>query len=1098
MLGWIFNSLSRRTALWVKEWNQASVDRKRLSYPLIEQVLRRAGERPALFLGFVWLTTTALSVGLGWAAPKYLGLRLIPTQWNPEELLTYFGTLWTLQGTIAALVYPIVIAFVAVLLQRRTTAKLSLRLYALDAAVVPAGSSAIALLTWMGIEYALLSYAPTEWLAAAMVGNSAWFVLNSILTGWFLYRTVRYLNDEERLQVFTRFAVHVTFPREVRAHLLGLIFSSAQDHKLIPGKGFTNEDAGPKVLLYPMSEGTPCVTVRCQKEQAITDVRLRLLAWGVSLWLRKAKKIKAAPSIAGLQPQYALLEIPIIPGATVEGEVVLCRVRDGEPPGPIASFLIRHSVVFGPPPQPDTSYSSNEILEELAFEALTLAEQKRFEAASETARGLADLHADLIRSGAFINDNGEHDNAALLPDPYGFGSRRIHERWLGVYRQLAETAVKDLSHDSTLYRRHCYLAYRIVESLKGQHLDILVYVLHLSTHLMYQLGNWWSAKVEEHGLVTHDALHGVTLPLPQGGTYDRALQTFIEGWEALELWERDEQPLSVPEAWAKNARHARFAAAQAEQTVRMLLGAVVRGDQAAALWLADSFLKWWDKHQHRFDRYQGYGHRNPLVTFACVEKKWPDVRKLLDAVPEGQQELTLAGEVISTVLRRYWSDLRLVLILILLDWTPANAPLDALTLELAIALLQGRNLKHGGRVDAGALTNPASVLFHLIRLQTVEREYEQMLDKVVDYAQDLRRPGMVAGRIHSTSGANDIDSLRLAQSQVLVAIAAAAMERLPELKGTVEKWTQNLQQLQRLKDLAQRLAASIDSEPFKEKRLVTVAVRTALGLLDNLDEAREWVRAALRDLESLAAQTHDETLKNAPISRSRLDLVGKTVSDYVLGPDNKVFPFTLAPTLEPVPEAGEEKSLAVSGIGKAPYTDPPLETESPSLLTWFSEQVSEAVAAFIIDDYLKMSGIQALRGDSETIFFEDLSSRAEALRDQGFTPILLVSARDAPKWAYPRRYQMQPTERLASILIRMPQPDDVAGVIGYFNNVPTHRIPLFGKNCYVVPKEHFKKLLYTTYANGSCVSVTATPEANHKLQLKFEWGFHAGSTFGTS
>ena len=1095
MLGWVFNGLSRRAALWVKEWNQTSVDRKRLSYPVIEQVLRRAGEHPALFLGLVWLAAATLSVGLGWAAPKYLGFYLIPSRWSPEELLTYFGTLWTLQGTVAALVYPIVIAFVAVLLQRRTTAKLSLRLYALDAAVVPAGSSAMALLTWMGIEYVLLSYAPVELLAAAMVGNSAWFVLNSLLTGWFLYRTVRYLNDEERLQVFTRFAVQVTFPRDVRAHLLGLIFASAQDHKLIPGKSFTSEDAGPKVLLYPMSEGTPCVTVRCQKEQAITDVRLRLLAWGVSLWLRNAKKVKAAPGIAGLQPQYALLEIPITPGATVEGEVVLCRVRDGKPPGPIASFLIRHSVVFGPPPRPDTSYSSNEILEELAFEALTLAEQRRFEAASETVRGLADLHADLIRSGAFINDKGEHDNAALLPDPYGFGSRRIHERWLGVYRQLAETAVRDLSHDPILYGRHCYLAYRIIGSLKGQHLDILVYVLHLSTHLIYRLGNWWSAKVEEHGIVTHDALHGVALPPPQGGIYDRALQTFIEGWEALNLWESDEHPASAHDAWARNSRYARFAAAQAEQTVRMLLGAVVRGDKAAALWLADAFLKWWDKHQHRLERYRGHDRQNPLITFACVEQKWSEVRLLLDAVPEGQQELTLAGEVISTLLRRYWSDLRLVLILILLDWTPANAPLDAFTLELAIALLQGRNLKHGGRVDADALTNPPNVLFRLIRVQTADRKYELLLDKLVDYAQDLRRPGMVAGRIHSTVGANDIDSLGVSQSQLLVAITDAAMERLPDLKGTVGKWAQNLQQLQRLKALAQRLAESIDSEPFKEKRLATMAVRTALGLRDNLDEARDWVKAALRDFESLATQTHDETLKNAPISRARLDLVGKTVSDYVLGSDNKVFPFTLTPVLELVLEAGEKKSLTVSGIDKAPYTDPPLELDSPSLLTRYNEHVSESIGAFVIDDYLKTSGIQPLRGDSETAFFEDLSSRARALREQGFTPILLVSARDAPELVQPWRHQVQETERIAGVSVRMRQADDVAGVVAYFNEVPTHRTPLFGENCYVVPGEHFEKLLYTTRANGSCISVTATPEANHKLQLKFEWGFRAGSTF---
>lgn len=524
MLGRAFNCLSRRVELWIKEWNQTSIDRKRLSYPAIERLLRHAGERPFLFVALIWLTAVSLSIGLGWAAPKYLGFcHLIPSGWNEAEQLTYFSTLWTLQGTIAALVYPIVIAFVAVLLQRRTTAKLSLRLYALDAAVVPAGTSAIVLLTWMGLEYVSISYVPSAWLVVAMVGNSVWFVLNLLLTGWFLYRTVRFLNDEERLLVFTRFAVHVAFPREVRKHLLGHIFSNAKSLNFVPGKDYASDEPGPKVLLFPMSEGVPCVTVHCRREQAITDIRLRLLACGVSLWLRQTDNIKVASGIGGQNLRYPLLEIPIVPGETVKGKVVLCRVRDGESPGPLASFFIRHSVVFGPPSRPDTSYSSSEIMEELAVEILVLAEQKRFEAANEIMLGLAELHADLVKSGAFINDDGEHDNAALLPSPYGFGSQRIHEGWLQVYRQIAELAVRDSNLNSPLYRRYCYLASKIVIAMHGQHLDIIVYVMHLSTHLMYRLGNWWANKVEERGLFAHDAIHGVVLPLPLGGTYDRAL-----------------------------------------------------------------------------------------------------------------------------------------------------------------------------------------------------------------------------------------------------------------------------------------------------------------------------------------------------------------------------------------------------------------------------------------------------------------------------------------------------------------------------------------------------------------------------------------------
>lgn len=1093
MLGWVFNSLSRHAALWVKEWTQTSVDRKRMSYPFVERTLRCVGEHPGLFVALIWLAAVGATVGCGWASPKYVGLCLVPANWKESDLLAYFSTLWTIQATVAALVYPIVIAFVAVLLQRRTTAKLSLRLYALDAAVVPAGTSAIALLTWMGIEYFLLPYISTNWIVAAMVGNSAWFVANSLLTGWFLYRTVRYLNDESRLEVFTRFAVQVAFPREVRRHLLGLIFSHAQTHKLVPGRDFTSDEKGPKVLLYPMLEGRPCITVHLNKEQAIADVRLRLLAWGVSLWLRKAEKVKGAPPIGGLESEYPLLEIPITPGDTVEGEVPLCRVRDGAPPGAVASFLIRHSVVFGPPPRPYTSYSTTEILEELAVEALALVEQKRFEAAAEAVRGLADLHAELIRSGRFINDNGEEDNAALLRDPYGFGSQRIHEVWLRVYRQLAETAVRDLPLDSSVYDQHCYLTCRLVSSLRGQHLDILAYLLHISTLLMYRLGIWWSAKIEERGLAIHNALHGVVLPLPLVATYDRALQTFIGGWEAIELWEHGEETSNAEEAWARHSRHARFVAVQAEQTVRMLLGAVVRGDRAAALWLADSFLKCWDKHLYYFDWYHGNGGQNRLLTFACADKKWSDVRELLDAVPEGEQEATTAGEVIATVLRRYWSDLRLVLILILLDWTPADAPKDAFALELAMALLQGRNLKHGGRVDADAFTNTSPVLFRLMRIQLANREYEQMLDKVVESAQELRKPSMVSGRIYSYSGVDDVESLCLAQTQMLAAITAATIEHLPELMSAAKAWAHDLRQLQRFKRLAQLLADCTVSNAFNEKISVTAAIRHAVGLPDNLDEARGWINETFKDLANLAAQTYDKTLEKAKVSQARLNEVAKEVSDYVLGSDNKVFPFTLAPALEAVFEAGEPRSLSISGVDKAPYTDPPLESGSSSFLTWSNKYVAEAVGRNLVMDYLKATGATPLRDDSSIEFFADMASRADSLRSQGYLPLLIVSSQHAPEWVYPWRYQREATERPSNVSVRARKSEDVASLLGYFNDVPVHRVPLAGKNCYVIPKEHFHKLMYTIGTDDSCIAVNATGEENHKLRLKFEWSFRSAS-----
>jgi len=1093
MLALIFDNLSRHAGRWVKEWNAGSAERRRLRYPTSERVLQWAGEHSVACIVLVWLATTTLSVVLGWAVPSYFGFSLFPAKGKESELLTYFGTLWTIQATIAALVYPIVIAFVAVLLQRRATAKLSLRLYLLDTAVAPAGGSAIALLTWMGLQYLSVSFVSITCLAVAMIGNSAWFVLNSLLTGRFLHRTVRFLNDEARLEVFKRFAVQNALVREVKGHLSRLVFSNAQAHKLIPGAEYTSNEPGPKVVLFPMSDGTPHVVAQLENEREVSDIRLRLLRWGIRLWLRQAKRISVPPAIAGLEPEYPVLEIPIVPGHVVEGRVALARVLDGPPPGGVAAFFIRHSVVFGAPPTGDVSCSTAEILEELSAEVLELAERNRFEAATEAVRGLVELHAALIKCGAFVNEAGKHDNAALLRDPYGLGSRAIHERWLEPYRPLGEMAVRNLTFDSTIFRRHCYLSYHVVDSLRGQHLDILTYTIHISTHLMYRLGIWWSEKIEERGLIEHNASDGVMLPPPLSGTYDQALRSFIGGWEQITLSEPLEEFPNADEAWAAHCRQARFAAAQAEETVHMLLSAVFRGDRTGALWLADSFLRWLSKLEHRFEGHDPDETGNRLLTFACVRKEWAEIRETLDAIPHGAQESAITSEVAATVLRRYWTDLRLIVVCILLDWTPANSP-DAFALELANALLQGRNLKHGGDIDADALTNSSLVLIHLIRLRLADREYTEILDKVVERAQDLRKPEMVSGRVYSSVGADDVESLCLAQAQILTAITAAPIVLSDELCLLVRTWSEDLPQLQRLKRLAEQLVDCMGSEAFHEKHCIIGAIRRELGLPDNAEELQGWVHGTLEDIGCMAGKAHEKTLEQAAVTQTRLDELGKAVSDYVLATGNKVFPFTIQRKIEEVSVVGERRSSTFRGLSKAPYTDPPLGTETSSTRDMFCRYVALDIGIWVVTDHLKAVGESPLRKDSEQAFFEDMASKADALRARDCSPLLLVPAQGAPAWLRPWRQEAQGADTNDAVSFRRRKSTDPETVIGYFNEVPAHRVSLDGKDCYVVGREAFETMIYEARKDGSCVSVSYEPLENQKLSLTFEWAFGLATT----
>lgn len=169
-------------------WFAQNNCRRRLALSKLERDLLFAGEHP-LRLAFsllalqIALLVLAAVLPQGWFAPAWL-------KWEAAEQLTHFSTVWTIQATLAALVYPIVISFVAVYLQRRPAAEAFIHLYMLDSGGLAAGLSSLGLVVVMGVQYLMLSTWGTAWLPVWAAIGTAWFVLNAALTTFFLFRTV--------------------------------------------------------------------------------------------------------------------------------------------------------------------------------------------------------------------------------------------------------------------------------------------------------------------------------------------------------------------------------------------------------------------------------------------------------------------------------------------------------------------------------------------------------------------------------------------------------------------------------------------------------------------------------------------------------------------------------------------------------------------------------------------------------------------------------------------------------------------------------------------------------------------------------------------
>jgi hypothetical protein len=1073
-----FDSLSRRVDQAIRQgWGRWGGPR-RYAGSCIEHTMTALSDHPFIYVGV--LLALKVTTAVLWCRS---GLHtFLSKEWDAVQLSSYFGTLWSVQATITALVYPIVISFVAVLLQRRATAKLSLRLYLRDAVVLPAGIGSLVLLALLGAEYLALPYVERSWIAMAVAGDTVWFCVNAILTGAFLYRTIRYVDDSVRLAVFARYAIADALVNDVRERLVGLIFQQDQP-KIVHEEG---DDAGqslPRVVYFPMGDGEPAVSLKVRSTREIVDVHLRLLRCATRLWQRAQISAESTQRTADAQAGGALLTIEFAPGETLVGTKTLCAVRGSTIPGPVATFLIRYSVVTG---RRKSKLSTVEFFEELASEILTLLEQRRYEAATDMLSGLADLHAELIRAGNCVAAGSERDNAALLPDPYGFGSLKLHQEWQRAYRDLILTAGTDQHLNTPYYVRCCHLTYQILNRIGSEHIDIRAYMLNFSTLMAYGLGKWWSEKADEHGLVPRNSQRGVVLPVPHVGRHELALNTFIEAWECLPEERRQPGGKSVDEVWEAHADYLRFSAEYLQSTLKMVAEAVVRGDSIASRWLLDSCLKWWDRQESGMSQYPECEDEFALHTVACMDDDWQAVRSTVENLPGGDEACRIATSLASVVLKRFWIDARIVAALTLLGWADDIDDDSSLRLELVISLLAGRNYREGGHIAPAGLQQFRTLLLYLIRAQASDSRYLSRLDGIVRNMEYAREPMHPGGRVYTPVGSSGMRDLLGTQVELLVAVAGTHQGfQTLDIRKTLPLWVGDIRRLDRLEGVVRSLKDGLSNPASTSRARLIGRLRDAVRSGAELDVAVAAAKSEIEELGNAIARARENLINKAHVAPERVQLVAEAVSQHIVERKSRYFPLSVAHTYTPVASLGAEGRLNISNVRKGAFTEPPLEESFGRMTNWYNEPVAEQICAVVLGKYLQAAELSALPSMDADSFDDTVRERAQAIRERGRNPVLAVPTHQTG--ALMSKFRRAPEAGSRALSFTSRHGMDARSVIGYLDEIAIHVCVSWDDSIYIVPLEDFRELEYGALEAGQLVSVGWSPESDQSIVLHFTW-----------
>jgi hypothetical protein len=1121
MIGRILNTLEHRLKKEEWEWRSKNVIRREMAYSCSRGVLIRMAEDPVLWPLSVLGISLIASLGLWFFTDCWVpnisfdAKQVLPGCWVPMitvdtksiDVNGYFFALWSVQAAVAALVYPIVIAFVTLLLQRHYNAKSVLHIYLHDSAAILSGLSALFLIILMGIQYLFLAIARKETGVGWIIIDAVWLLGNLALTSVFLYQTFEFIRPSRRSTIIRHYVVNETWPRELKEHLRGLFFRTAVEEHLLPGPGYARgqNDTKPSILLGLGSRmGDSAIERQLPRNSRLTDVRFRFLGWATRLWLKRANRTEAkkgpqnrrhvGPIAKG--EELPVLLYPLDPGSTYSGKTSLCRVIGSTLPSVFEELLIRFAFKFRRT-FPSVELTVAEVLDDLRAEAMLCLRSGEVQAFSAAVDELAELYALVIQAGACRNSAGDVENYARVS---GLGFSPLYSEWARRLVDLSIAAAERLHSDESFFADLVQVPNTLFSKLVGEEIqsDILSGFVETPRTLFHYLLVWWTTTLEQQGLIEHDPCNPSSLRPPFYRTHNSILITFVSSWESLKNFyfppRRNETP-----TWPELQRASDFFEKHLHETALMIMESVHLGDEVGTERILDVLLNWIEQLRFRFDTQRFLFRRETLVSFETIKRSWEEVQGVLDVEGGGHLRDTAPKAIFGAALQNYWIDVCCTIVYMLIirgKHCPCERSLPARAIR---GILFGEtHRKEAGLTGVEPVVRNANDLFMAILRQyhtegAYRKGYRAKLDRLVERLRDITREPMVPGRVYSRWGGDDLDSVRDGQLVLLTLLVAEHWNPTPRVEPTIREWVQeDDSKLQELLHDLHEWQGRIESPEFAEYREVFLCIKGA-RMEPSFDQAIESVKTGIAELTTNITAIRTETVRGLPISETRLQEVGKWASVSAFSKGSGGFPLPLFNTVTATEELFQSRSLILQNLAKGEFTEREMAQRAANEDEWFRELIRDHVAASVLHEVILQLGPQQQDGSNPEVYWEQITIYNEIAKRENRHAILLIENRTVPEWVY------NWTDTYGRRDVGIPSGMDVwrdpqatsDAYISNLNEVRVYVAPLPLGASVLLTTESLQLTSFTKLQNGNFVLVEAisNDEKPAVIDLKLTWYF---------
>ena len=1050
-----------------------------------DRLLMWGGLHPLRFAATVALLSLLISLpALPAARPEWV---VIPFPDLPSDYshAAFFGTVWAVQATLVALVYPIVLTFVPILLQRRASARFSLVVYMHDSGVVPAGTSSLLLLAWMSLEYLASPYVEPRYFLFAAVSHGLWFIANLWLTAQFLVKTVKYVRGEFGEAAYRRLAVHYSLRRDLHVALCEHVLDSS----ILRHGRYSLYSGEPIVSQVGLGSGKAEVVRLFSSARLLSDVNVQAVNWAARRWLERAKALPKKPVKEHERREQPSLQVLPNIGATYIDSVDIVRVSNGPKLTFAERAVFRQAFDFTQTGRSILDGNTGDLLGELAAEVQSQLEQGNYAKAKAEFEKLRDLHAAFVRvASATVGAPGSARALGNLRSGWSWNGRSLNESWMDVYRSLMRVAVSRIEADQTIWKALVHLPSNLVKHCDVGDTGAIREVLQQFVLMDHFLSSWWGRRLHQTKTSLPD--EGAWLPQPEREDYRDAVVALVSAltnfgnsfWAPVRRADEGQ--------WHALSRMATIQLQQLDVASTLLFSAVERGDAVAARWHCDNVVHWLSQRIHEFEQpsYGLYDADPSSLHVDVLSLSEEEVRAQIPSQSDGCGGVAEPKTHLWHTLQRHWEAMRLICAALSLELGELEGT-PKLAATIASNLLGAKYFQQGLDDGERAFTVLDDILLRYVDLCCVDRPTRNRVHGFVDQVQRGRGIDTpISGWMYSGSRlASHPEALAKQISAILLALDPSESVHFNRTIERVKKIV-DIDILRQIGQLIDSLCRAFETDQLRQTFEHAAVLRAAWNPSRELKLRPYRLKAGLLALRQLINSRIVERLASLQVSAAVVDAFALRLSRAMfasLGVQS-------APRFVHVSAGALGSDTEQAGVKwqveREQFTSPPLHEITDSDVKALVEYIFKHARHRALRALLERHSVPQVDGSDEVELLEAVVEACDTLSKNGSKPLVLAPVGKQGSLMFPYNWGWGGRPALPTgITLSMAQPNQDAPSSHEVNGYSVVNLETPGAAFYVIPKAWMERLVFEGSETLGVFTAELQPSEPHELRILISW-----------